>query len=227
MLLGRQWRYRTGPLEPWQLKKRRLGLAWQERGEGGAWRKRRGRCPEGWLDERAAHLAAVAAMEAQAGELVAEADAAARAVAAALTVRVLAHDWLSWLKEVWGAKPSTIKDYSFLLREPGEAFKRGPGKSAGRIMKAFGDRPAAEVTTREVSVFLRSLDRDGLTPRNVNKHREVLAAMFTYGCRADAFGLPANPVLGTDKRRQAPPAALDYIVGSTEKLPANPFGLSD
>ena len=205
-----QWRYRTGPLEPWQLKKRRLGLAWQERDEAGAWRKRRGRCPEGWLDERAAHLAAVAAMDAQAGELAAEAQAAANAAAAALTVRVLAHDWLSWLKEVWGAKPSTIKDYSFLLREPGEAFKRGPGKTAGRIMKAFGDRPAAEVTTREVSDFLRSLDREGLTPRNVNKHREVLAAMFTYGCRADAFGLPANPVLGTDKRRQAPPTALDY-----------------
>ena len=205
-----QWRYRNGPLEPWRLKKRRLGLAWQERDENGAWRKRRGRCPEGWLDKRAAHLAAVAAMDAQAGKLIAEAQAAAKAAAAALTVRVLAHDWLSWLEEVWGAKPSTIKDYSFLLREPGEAFKRGSGTAAGRIMKAFGDRPAAEVTTREISDFLRSLDHEGLTPRNVNKHREVLAAMFTYGCRADAFGLPANPVLGTDKRRQAPPAALDY-----------------
>lgn len=205
-----QWRYRTGPLEPWRLKKRRLGLAWQERGEGGTWQKRGGRCPEGWLDERAAHLAAVAAMDAQADELTAEAEAAAKAAAAALTVRVLAHQWLSWLEEVWGAKPSTVKDYSFLLREPGEAFKRGPGRTAGRIMKAFGDRPAAEVTIKEVSDFLRSLDREGLTPRNVNKHREVLAAMFTYGCRADTFGLPANPVLGTDKRRQSPPAALDY-----------------
>ncbi|MBV9681442.1 MAG: hypothetical protein JO046_06600, partial [Solirubrobacterales bacterium] len=149
-------------------------------------------------------------MEAQAGEVAAEAEAAAKAAAAALTVCVLAQEWLSWLKEVWGAKPSTIRDYSFLLREPGEAFKRGPGKTAGRIMKAFGDRPAAEVTTKEVSDFLRLLDREGLTPRNVNKHREVLAAMFTYGCRADSFELPANPVLGTDKRRQAPPAALDY-----------------
>src|ERR1700729_857464 len=74
-----QWRYRIGPLEPWRLKKRRLGLAWQERDEGGAWRKRRGRCPEGWLDERAAHLAAVAAMDAQADELIAEAQATARA----------------------------------------------------------------------------------------------------------------------------------------------------
>jgi integrase len=77
-------------------------------------------------------------------------------------------------------------------------------------MKAFGDRPAADVTTAEVSRFLRSLDRDGLSPRNVNKHREVLASMFAYGSRADTLALPGNPVDGTDKRRQSPPAALDY-----------------
>jgi integrase len=214
-----QWRYRTEPHEPWLLKKRRLGLAWQERDEAGAWRKRRGRCPDGWLDERAANLAAFAAMEAHHAELAAEVRETARVAAAALTVRVLAHDWLSWLEEVWGAKPSTIKDYSFLLREPGEPFKRGSGRTAGRIMKAFGDRPAAEVTTKEVSAFLRSLDHAGLTPRNVNKHREVLAAMFAYGCRSDTLALPENPVDGTDKRRQPPPAALDYYeVDEVEKL---------
>jgi hypothetical protein len=49
-----------------------------------------------------------------------------------------------------------------------------------------------------------------LTSRNVNKHRQVLAAMFSYGCRSDGFNLPANPVSETDKRREEPPAALDY-----------------
>jgi len=34
--------------------------------------------------------------------------------------------------------------------------------------------------------------------------------MFAYGCRADSLTLPFNPVDRTDKRRQAPPAALDY-----------------
>lgn len=82
--------------------------------------------------------------------------------------------------------------------------------STGRIIGAFGDRPAAEVTTAEVSGFLRSLDREGLKPRNVNKHRQVLAAMFTYACRADTYALPVNPIAGTDKRREDPPAALDY-----------------
>lgn len=204
------WRYRIAKDNPWRQRKRRLGLAWQEPDGVGGWRKRRGRCAEGWLDERSANIAAVAAMEQHRRELTRSAEEAARSAAAENTVRALAHEWLSWLEEVWGAKPSTIKDYGFLLREPGIPYKRGSKVSAGRIMKAFGDRPAAEVTTAEVSQFLRSLDREGLTPRNVNKHREVLAAMFAYGCRPDSLALPANPVDGTDKRRQAPPAALDY-----------------
>jgi hypothetical protein len=77
-------------------------------------------------------------------------------------------------------------------------------------MAAFGDRAASEVTTSQVTSFLRSLDREGLKPRNVNKHRQVLAAMFTYGCRSDTFVLTSNPVRGTDKRREDPPPALDY-----------------
>jgi integrase len=111
-----RWRYRRDDTEPWRLIQRRIGLAWQEQDEAGGWRKRRGRCPDGWLDERAANVAAVAAMDAH----------------------------------------------------------------------------------------------EGLTPRNVNKHRQVLAAIFGYACRADTYGLVVNPVAGTDKRREDPPAALDY-----------------
>jgi integrase len=215
-----QWRYRTDDLE-WRLKKRRLGLAWQESDGEGGWRRRRGRCPEGWLDERAAHLAAVVAMDEQARELTSAAEERTRAAAAAKTVRALAQEWLGWLEEVWGAKPSTVKDYGFLLREPGLPYKRGNKVSAGRIMQLFGDRPVAEVTTQEVSRFLRSLDREGLTARNVNKHREVLSSIFAYGCRADTLALPVNPVAGTDKRRQPPPAALDYYeVEEVEALAA-------
>ncbi len=61
-----------------------------------------------------------------------------------------------------------------------------------------------------MSQFLRGLDREKLTPRNVNKHRQVLAAMFSYACRADTYSLATNPVAGTGKRREAPPARLDY-----------------
>jgi hypothetical protein len=107
---------------------------------------------------------------------------------------------------VWVAKPSTVAGYRFLLREPGERHKRGGGVSPGRIMQAFSDRPPAAVRTGEASAFLRELDRAGLTPRNVNKHRSVLASLFNYGCRSDTFDLPANPVDGTDKRHEPPPA---------------------
>jgi integrase len=132
------------------------------------------------------------------------------AAEASVSVRELGKRWLEWLADVRGAKPSTIADYGFLLRDPGEPHRRGPGTSPGRIMAAFGDRRAANVTARDVSEFLRSLDHAGLTPRNVNKHRQILAAMFSYGCRPDGFDLGRNPVAATDKRREDPPPALDY-----------------
>ncbi len=204
-----QWRYRVGS-DPWRQKTRRLGPAWQEPNGGGGWRKRRGRCPDGWLDGRAATAAAVAAMEEHAREVREEERAKREAAERKTTVRELGQEWLEWLEEVRGAKPSTIRDYRCLLREPGIAFKRGDRKTAGRIMAAFGDRPVDAVTTAEVSRFLRGLDREKLTPRNVNKHRQVLAAMFGYACRADTYDLATNPVAGTDKRREPPPARLDY-----------------
>ena len=204
-----QWRYRVGS-EPWRQKTRRLGPAWQEPDGNGGWRKRRGRCPEGWLDERAATVAAVAAMEEHGREVGEELRVKREAAERETTVRELGREWLEWLTEVRGAKPSTIRDYAALLREPGIAFKRGDRTTAGRIMAAFGDRQVDAVTTAEVSRFLRGLDREKLTPRNVNKHRQVLAAMFSFACRADTYGLATNPVAGTDKRREAAAARLDY-----------------
>lgn len=205
-----QWRYRIARVGGWRLKKQRLGLAWQEPDESGGWRKRRGRCPAGWLDERAATVAASSAMDAHARDLAGGERARRELEERGVTVRELAAEWLSWLGEVRGAKPSTLQDYAYLLREPNQAFRRGQRTSAGRIMGTFGDRAAREVTTAEVSRFLRALDREGLTPRNVNKHRQVLAAIFAYGTREDTHALPSNPVAGTDKRREDPPAALDY-----------------
>jgi len=192
------------------MKKKRLGLAWLEPEATGGWRKRRGRCRDGWLDERAANLAADQAMKEHAAFLRSAGERARKERERQLTVRMAAREWLSWLEQVRGAKPSTIRDYSTLLREPGEPYKRGKGTTRGRILEAFGDRTITEVTTTDVSRFLRLLDAEGLTPRNVNKYRQVLQAMFTYACRTDTFGLPSNPVEHTDKRRELPPGALDY-----------------
>src|SRR5205085_6815511 len=105
----------------------------------GGWGKRRGRCPDGWLDERAATVAAVAAMEEHTREVEEEERAKRKATERKTTVRELGQEWLEWLDEVRGAKPSTVRDYACLLREPGIAFKRGDRTTAGRIMAAFGD----------------------------------------------------------------------------------------
>jgi hypothetical protein len=64
--------FRASAAEGWRLKKQRLGLAWLEPDGAGGWRKRRGRCPEGVLDERAAHLAADRAMREHACALLAD-----------------------------------------------------------------------------------------------------------------------------------------------------------
>ena len=61
-------------------------------------------------------------------------------------------------------------------------------------MRAFGDRLVASITTADIERFLRRLDREGLTGRNVNVHRQALAHVFEYATRADTFALPLNLV---------------------------------
>ncbi len=190
--------------------KRRLGPAWLVSDGAGGWTRRPGRVRDGSLDERAAHAQAVAAIASVEDEFAERKRLAYEAANRPVTVRDLAGEWLEWQRDVKQIKPSTLRDYEALLREPGTPFKRGSRASAGRILATLGDRPIASVRTRDVSAFLRALDAEGLTPRNVNKHRQVLAAMFQYACREDAHDLTANPVTGTDKRPEAPPTALDY-----------------
>ena len=108
-------------VDRWRQKTRRLGPAWQEPDGDGGWRKRRGRCPDGWLDERAATVAAVAAMEEHAREVGDEERAKRKAAERKTTVRELGQEWLEWLYDVRGPKPSTIRDYACLFREPGIA----------------------------------------------------------------------------------------------------------
>jgi integrase len=197
--------------------KRRLGPAWVEPDGAGGWRKRAGRAPDGWLDQRAAHVAAAEKVAEVEQEHERAAEQAAREGVA--TFRRVAHEWLAWKREVRGGAPSTLRDNATFLREPGERYHRGQGRSAGRIMRRFGDRRYDEITTRDVAVFLRGLDREGLTPRNVNAHRSVLHAIFAYAMKPDTYALTANPVTGTDKRREPPPAPLDhYEVAEVEAL---------
>ena len=127
-----------------------------------------------------------------------------------VTFRELSADWLLYLQREKGAKPSTLRDYKWVLAEPGQPHRRGRGRSPGLLMSALGDKPATSISTREVADHLRGLDQRGSTPRTVNKHRQVISAVFAYGMREDTYRLPANPAAGTNKRREPPPAVLDF-----------------
>lgn len=194
-----------------QIKRRIVaGPAWVQRGDDGAWVPRTSRARDGALTrDRAAVLAAglVAEVEESLSEERAEQDRLARAP---LTFRAVAAEWLDWLRRVKGAKPSTLEDYAWLLREPGTPFKRGGGVSKGRIQAAFGDVDIRDVKARDVEHFLSSLDAEGLKPRNVNKHRQLLCAVFGYAARQDTYALPVNPAAQTDKRREPLPAVLEF-----------------
>ncbi len=191
--------------------KRRIGPAWLERTPGGDdWRPRRGRVPEGHFDEKRATV--------RMAEMIAEHDSQERAIEEGererrergATFREVAAEWLEHLERERGAKPSTLRDYRYMLVEPGTPHRRGKGKSTGTVMAALGHRPIAKITTREVATLLRGLDDSGITPRTVNKHRQVLHAIFNYARRTDTHALPSNPVEATTKRREPPPAVIDF-----------------
>ncbi len=206
--------------------KRRIGPAWLVLDAAtGEWRPRRGRVPDGSYDDRRAHVAAatlVADYVAQASDLErSERERRARGV----TFREVAHEYLRWLADVKGAKPSTLVDHRCVLAEPGIPYRRGEGTTLGHIMAALGDQPAAKVTVREVEALLAKVSASGASPRTVNKHRAIISAVFNYGARESTFNLPANPARGADKRREPHRGALVYY--SVEEVEALARALAD
>jgi len=194
--------------------KRRIGPAWLER-DGMGWRRRRGRVPEGAFDERRAHAAAAAIVAAYTDEERRERG---------ITFRELAVAYLAWLREVKGAKPATLRDHGYVLAEPGTPYKRGTGQLLGYVMLAIGDRPARSITTREIDALLRTVAETGVSARAVNKTRNIVAAAFNYGMRESSYGLPSNPALAADLRREPHPGVLLYY--SPEEIEAIASGLA-
>jgi integrase len=117
-----------------------------------------------------------------------------------VTFRELAAEYLRWLEDIKGAKPSSLRDHRLLLAEPGTAYRRGVGVSRGVVIGALGDRPAREVTTREIEDLLRSIAATGVAPRTVNKVRQLVCAIFNYGMRPSTYGLLVNPATHADRR---------------------------
>jgi integrase len=208
--------------------RRRLGAhAWLVRDASRGWRARSGRPAPGHLTEYQARRRVVEFVEAveterAAARARAAQDAAHEAAAGGPTFRMLARAWLEHLEFVLGAKPATLRDYRSMLAEPGTPHRRGHGVAIGRIMAALGDVPVAEVTTNQIEALLMAHTREGVGARSVNKHRQVLCAIFNFGLRpeqAERWRLTSNPAAAAGKRREAAPARLEvFTVEQIEAL---------
>jgi integrase len=174
-------------------RKRRLGPAWLEREGDSGWRKRRGRVRAGFLDERRAHVEMARVISEQEEELLRE------PLNRGATFGGAAAAWLDYLEHEKRVKPSTLEDYRLMLADPSEP-RRGAQERSARLMRAFGGAKLSTVTTADIARFLAALDREDVSARTVNKHRQVLHAIFEYARRDDAFRLRENPVSRTEKR---------------------------
>ncbi|HLI58641.1 MAG TPA: tyrosine-type recombinase/integrase [Solirubrobacteraceae bacterium] len=189
---------------------RSLGRAWAEPDGAGGWKLKRGRAKGGALTEpqaAARMLELIADHDAQQAALEQSAEERRRR---GITFRELAIEWLDYLEQEKQAKPSTLANYRWMLAEPGEPHRRGRGRTPGLLLESLGDRPAREITSRDVSQFLRRLGDDGKSTWTINKYRQVICAAFNFGMREDTFGLERNPAATTNKRREPPPAVLDF-----------------
>ena len=184
----------------------RAGVA--DPGRRGRWRPRRGRVADGYLDDRRAHVAAAEFVRTYVKDFNESERVERERRTRGVTFRELAHGYLEWLEKVRGAKPSTIRSHQSDLAEPGTPHKRGTGTTAGLIMAALGDRPAAKITPAEVEALLRTVAATGVSARSVNRAREIVCAAFNYGMKPTTYSLPTNPALGTDRRRVPEPGVL-------------------
>jgi integrase len=189
--------------------KRRIGPAWVERDEHG-WRKRPGRVPDNAFDERRAHATAASIVTAYITNSEEDHRRQREREQRGITFRELAEAYVAWLRDVKGAKPATLRDHGYVLAEPGTPYKRGRGQLLGHVMRAIGDKPARKLTTRDIDELLQTVAATGVSPRAVNKTRNIIAAAFNYGMRESAFGLPTNPALAADVRREPHPGVLLY-----------------
>lgn len=189
---------------------RALGRAWVESDDAEGWCRKRGRPPVGTLTEaQAAEKMLRLVREHHDEHTLLERDAGERR-RRGVTFRELAHEYLRWLEEIKGAKPSTLRDHRSVLAEPGQPYRRGRGTTKGPIMTALGDRPAREITTRVVEDLLRSIAGTGVAPRTVNKARQLICAVFSYGTRPSTYALTTNPATHADRRAEPEAAVLSF-----------------
>ena len=190
-----------------------IGPAWLEADGEGGWRPRRGRVQDGFYDARTATVEAAVVV----GKYLSDAADVERAEFErknrGVTFREVAHAYLTWLEEVKDAAPSTLRSHRSDLRERGEAYQRGRGKTSGFIMAGLGDVPAAKVTAEQVDDVLDAVAASGAGARSVNRRREIIVAVLNFGMKSSRFKLrfaDGNPAAGSQRRRLPQAAALEF-----------------
>ncbi len=212
---------------------RRVGPAWLEldpkapvgspRSE--RFRPRRGRVQPGYFDVRAAHVRAAELVKQYVDEIGSAARIKEERRIAGATFREVAHGYLYWLENIKKAAPSTLQQHRYDLAEPGIPYRRGKGVTAGYVMRAFGDEPASKVTTEDVEELLETIAAQGVSPRTVNRYRDVVRAAFNFGKKSTNFKLKQNPVTDTDARTI--PAARTLIFYTPDEIEAVARALDD
>ena len=190
----------------------RLGPAWLAKtgskngkpggktyGKQGQWVQRRGRVPDGVLDEQAALTRASSARQERSDRIAAEAEEHRRQ---AMSFRALAREWQANCIKTGRHSPGTARDVKSTLAEAGEPHKRGGGETRGIVMRLLGDLPAHKITPDDIETVFDEYDELGRSGRTINKVRENLRAIFNHGATAkSAWGLTSNPAAETDHRR--------------------------
>ena len=185
--------------------KRRLGPAWADRDPDGAWRKRRGRAHDGFLDEKAAIVEMRRVIDEH------EVDLATVRPESEPTFDEAAADWLHRLEHVDGVKPSTLANYRQMLTAADAPVRKRGRRTAGRIMAEFGGRELRSITAGQVERFLERIDGEPVGKRTVNVHRQVVSAILEHAARRpERFRITENVARGTAKRREPAAGVLDF-----------------
>jgi integrase len=181
-------------------RRKRLGPAWVELDAEGEWVPRGARIRRGFLDERRAYPLMAKVIEAHEEKVRLSEPSLAEAL-----FTEAADAWLVYLKTEKRIKPSTLAKYRSLLVRP-----EGPrDRRLARIMREFGKRLLFDITVKDARRFLTKLDREEISARTVNMHRQVLHAIFEFARREEAFGLPSNPFAETSKRPEDGAKAIE------------------
>jgi hypothetical protein len=130
----------------------------------------------------------------------------------AVTLEAAAADWLHHLEHVDGAKPSTLADYRYMLAVPDAPAVQARPQPARRTGDACVRRAGVG---RHHHRSGRAVARGHGSRRGVQAHHQQVPRARLLGARVrrrrpQRYGITANVVRATAKRREAAPGALDF-----------------